>query len=517
MKNILSVLFTFLSLLGLSQNVAINATGAAPAASAMLDITSTTSGLLIPRMTTAQRTAIAAPATGLKVYDTTTGTFWYFNGIVWVQILTSSTGWALGGNTLTGTELMGSNNAQPVRFFCNGLERFRINPTDGEVIVGATTSGLPGDMLSAVSNLTLPWAVNGYSGQNGAGVYGAINAGNATVFGAVQGEYSGTNIGGVGVRGSYLSGGAGTAFTLNNCRNGVIGLSTVAGSYKFGTYGYAGTSARTGGVMGNDFNLGFGSLGYLSSAFTDHSVYGFGTAFATGVIGGKTINGSSVNSWLTEPSTHVGIGIYGSVMGGWVKGLVYGTNFSGARYGIYVDGKTITNNSIIQLNTTDGDKRVATYMSAGVEEDVQAKGKGTLVNGIASIEFSEDFKQIIDRSKDVIISITPIGSQTTIYIKSSDANGFVAANDNNISASFYWVAIGTRNNPNRSNVSEEILLKEYDANMFGVMHNDYSPTEGLPIWWDGTNIRHDKPPVKERKADNSTNRPSNSSLKKIGK
>jgi hypothetical protein len=52
------------------QNVGINATGAAPVASAMLDISSTTSGLLIPRMTTAQRTAIASPANGLLVFDT---------------------------------------------------------------------------------------------------------------------------------------------------------------------------------------------------------------------------------------------------------------------------------------------------------------------------------------------------------------------------------------------------------------------------------------------------------------
>src|SRR4051812_47818946 len=55
-----------------AQNVAINATGAAPAASAMLDVSSTTMGSLIPRMTSAQRTAIAAPATGLEVYDTST-------------------------------------------------------------------------------------------------------------------------------------------------------------------------------------------------------------------------------------------------------------------------------------------------------------------------------------------------------------------------------------------------------------------------------------------------------------
>ena len=40
-----------------------------PNPSAMLDVTSTTSGLLIPRMSTIQRVAIASPAEGLIVYD----------------------------------------------------------------------------------------------------------------------------------------------------------------------------------------------------------------------------------------------------------------------------------------------------------------------------------------------------------------------------------------------------------------------------------------------------------------
>jgi hypothetical protein len=42
-----------------------------PNASAMLDITSTTRGFLPPRMTTTQKNAIASPAVGLVVYDTT--------------------------------------------------------------------------------------------------------------------------------------------------------------------------------------------------------------------------------------------------------------------------------------------------------------------------------------------------------------------------------------------------------------------------------------------------------------
>jgi hypothetical protein len=44
-----------------------------PAASSILDVTSTTLGFLPPRMTTAQRDAIGSPASGLVIYNTTTG------------------------------------------------------------------------------------------------------------------------------------------------------------------------------------------------------------------------------------------------------------------------------------------------------------------------------------------------------------------------------------------------------------------------------------------------------------
>ena len=55
-----------------------------PDASAALDITSTTGGLLVPRMTKAQRGFIDTPATGLIVYQTDgTPGFYYFNGTSW--------------------------------------------------------------------------------------------------------------------------------------------------------------------------------------------------------------------------------------------------------------------------------------------------------------------------------------------------------------------------------------------------------------------------------------------------
>jgi hypothetical protein len=75
--------------------VGINSTGVAPDGSAMLDVKSTTKGMLVPRMLAAERTAIVSPATGLLVYQTDAPEGFYFK---------AATGWQLIGNgTLTGS------------------------------------------------------------------------------------------------------------------------------------------------------------------------------------------------------------------------------------------------------------------------------------------------------------------------------------------------------------------------------------------------------------------------------
>jgi hypothetical protein len=63
-----------------------------PHPSAALDVTSTTSGFLPPRMTQAQRNAITSPAAGLTVYDTTTNSNWFFNGTIWVNAAAPAAG-----------------------------------------------------------------------------------------------------------------------------------------------------------------------------------------------------------------------------------------------------------------------------------------------------------------------------------------------------------------------------------------------------------------------------------------
>ena len=91
MKNTLLLLFIS-SLININAQVAINTDGSVPDPSSILDIKSTDSGILIPRMTAQQRDNISSPATGLLVYVTDNNQFYYFDGNSWLQVGGNATG-----------------------------------------------------------------------------------------------------------------------------------------------------------------------------------------------------------------------------------------------------------------------------------------------------------------------------------------------------------------------------------------------------------------------------------------
>jgi len=64
-------------------NITNATTNSNNSASALLQLDSTTTGFLPPRMTTAQKNAITSPATGLIVYDTTLSLYQVYDGSVW--------------------------------------------------------------------------------------------------------------------------------------------------------------------------------------------------------------------------------------------------------------------------------------------------------------------------------------------------------------------------------------------------------------------------------------------------
>jgi len=142
---------------------------------------------------------------------TTSGTYSITTSVP-ATVTSPTAAWLVGGNTLAATGAFGTVSNNHVDLISNNIVRGRLSNL-GEFFVGTTATALTGDLMNGVSygNALFPWAINGYTDQNGGGVYGRINAG-GTIFGGVQGEYFGTNAGGAGVRG-----------ISNNQSNGVHG------------------------------------------------------------------------------------------------------------------------------------------------------------------------------------------------------------------------------------------------------------------------------------------------------
>jgi len=106
-----------------------------PDTSALLDLTSITRGLLVPRMTQNQRNNINAPAIGLLVFCTDSmsslnpSTFYFYDGTSWVPFL--ATGWSVWsvlGNygTTPLNSFLGTTDSQDFVIKTNNLERMRI-------------------------------------------------------------------------------------------------------------------------------------------------------------------------------------------------------------------------------------------------------------------------------------------------------------------------------------------------------------------------------------------------------
>jgi hypothetical protein len=138
MKKIFLIIFScflFSALLN-AQSVGIN--NNAPDTSAILDIKSNTKGMLMPRTSTDSRLAIAVPVKGLILYDTTTGSFWFYNDSAWAQLSVSGNSWDVAGNAGINpdNDFIGTISDQPLRFRVNNTWAGEIHPTSGNVFFG---------------------------------------------------------------------------------------------------------------------------------------------------------------------------------------------------------------------------------------------------------------------------------------------------------------------------------------------------------------------------------------------
>lgn len=146
-----------------AQNVAVNNDGTAAATSAMLDIKSTTKGMLMPRVTTAQRTAIASPVIGLLVFDTDTKTVWAYDGASWKNLYTS------GGLALPFTQSVNTPGAAfNVTNTATAIQGVATNVSAAGVVGANNNTGGMGVIGSSTSATGI-----GVSGQSqGTGVFG---------------------------------------------------------------------------------------------------------------------------------------------------------------------------------------------------------------------------------------------------------------------------------------------------------------------------------------------------------
>ncbi len=113
-----------------AQSVAINTDGSTANTSALLDVKSTTKGMLIPRMSKVQRNSIVPPANGLIVYVNAPDTvgLCFYDGAVWKWMEEKGTGWSLTGNSGTNpsTNFIGTNDFNDLAFSVSGFERMRL-------------------------------------------------------------------------------------------------------------------------------------------------------------------------------------------------------------------------------------------------------------------------------------------------------------------------------------------------------------------------------------------------------
>lgn len=153
MKNYILLFFAFCSV-SISAQVGIGTT--TPDASTALHVVSTSSGILIPRMTQAERNGITTPATGLLIYQTnSTPGFYYYNGTTWVTF-GAGNGWSLTGNTGTNDAInvLGTTDANDFIIGTDGNEVIRV-ATSGNVGLNTTAPSAKLHIVSAVPSATL--------------------------------------------------------------------------------------------------------------------------------------------------------------------------------------------------------------------------------------------------------------------------------------------------------------------------------------------------------------------------
>ncbi|QRM90514.1 hypothetical protein FG167_15160 [Lacinutrix sp. WUR7] len=510
-KPILSqILFTYLLLIfSITAFAQVGIGTTTPASGALLDLDDANRGLLVPRVTItdlATAAPVTAPATGLLVWNLDIGTgvgFYYWDSAAWVPIGGSATAndWTLTGNTITGTEFLGTISNHALNIRSNNVDRMRVQ-ANGQVTVGyGATNALTGDQFSSIGfSAVNGYTTNGYGfwgdatsgigaigvSNTGVGLQGQSNSSAAVVgFGSTFGTL-GDVTGGVGAQGQATTGDGVRGFSTSG--EGVYGDSdSGVGVWGDSTSfdGVWGTADGGNGVYG-DSNSGSGVIGISTSGdgAVGISTSGLGVfASSTNADALQAISTSSTGA-LGASLNQAQTGVAGSSdpIGGFYAILAAGSGVAGEGlttgvYGVanstsaqafggyfeadgvysYVGGwqagpwtarKILGNGTVSTIvKGTNGDLLT---MSATETPEIlfQDYGIGQLENGTARINIDQNFSKNIrvDTEHPMKVFVQLEGDCNGVFVTNKSANGFDVKElqDGNSNASFSWSIVATR-------------------------------------------------------------------------
>ncbi|WP_027003666.1 DUF7151 family protein [Hugenholtzia roseola] len=290
-----------------AQGVAINNDNSTADGSAILDVKATDKGMLVPRMTQAQRDLIATPAIGLLIFQTdATAGFYYFNGTVWVFINAAGVAGpagAAGANGTNGLNSLSLTTAEPAGANCtNGGVRIDFGldaNNNGTLEAGEINAALTRYVCNGAAGATGAMGSAGPMGATGAA--GANGTNGLNSLSLTTAEPAGANCANGGVRiqfgldannnGTLEAGEINAALTRYVC-NGANGAAGAAGPV--GATGAAGPAGPMGatGAMGPAGPMG--ATGAMGPA---------GPMGATGAAGANGTNGlNSLSLTTAEPA-----------------------------------------------------------------------------------------------------------------------------------------------------------------------------------------------------------------------
>jgi hypothetical protein len=305
------LLFATALLLGMQSyaqtGVAINTTGAEPDNSAMLDVSSTEKGILIPRMTEEQRRNIPTPVKGLLIYqiDGTEG-FYYYDGSVWTNLsLVNFTESNYTYDSKTGVKFTPNNSATNIDIVLEtkGAGGILAQQPDGTRTGGNKRGNFAVDLQTERTSATQ--VASGIAAAIVGGYGNTASGGTSTAMGSYTSASGGSSTA-MGIW-TTASGNGSIAMGIMSDASGVystaMGANTTAPSaYEtvIGRYNTNYTPVNTSGWIGSDrlFVVGNGiSDGLRSNAFTILK-----NAYAT--IGGSlTLNDNGANTSYLFPET----------------------------------------------------------------------------------------------------------------------------------------------------------------------------------------------------------------------